>query len=166
MVCRPGSGAWLARKGFGLWAAGVWKGGGYLGRVLLAQPLAGVGHGKQGQVEEGTGGADVEVVGEELTLDGAEGVAREVPAHHKPCEGRAGKSWGKAPSPVPPPWAEGTTQPNLPATKVTQTCIPQEVERKSRCSSLMVLEGSVSLAMASWMGTGPFTSARSPRTQC
>lgn len=73
----------------GAWAAGssCLKGGGYLGGVLLAEPLAGVGHGKQGQVEEGTGGADVEVVGEELTLDGAEGVAGKVPAHHKPCEG-------------------------------------------------------------------------------
>lgn len=82
-----------------------------------------------------------------------------------PARGRAGKSWGKPPSPVPPPWAEGTAQPNLPATKVTQTCIPQEVERKSRCSSLMVLEGSVSLAMVSWMGTGPSMSARSPQTR-
>lgn len=63
--------------------------GGYLGPVLLTEPLAGVGHGKQGQVEEGTGGADVEVVGEELPLDGAEGVAREVPAHHKPCQGES-----------------------------------------------------------------------------
>lgn len=79
-----------------------------------------------------------------------------------PARGTAGKSWGKAPSPVPPPRAESTTEPNLPATKVTQTCIPQEVERKSRCSSLMVLEGCVSPAMASWMGTGPSMSARSP----
>lgn len=82
MVCKPARGA----------EEGVWalceEGGGYLGLVLLAEQLAGVGHGKQGQVEEGTGGADVEVVGEELPLDGAEGVAREVPAHHKACEGK------------------------------------------------------------------------------
>lgn len=86
MVCRPGRGA---EEGVWAVASRSLGGGGYLGRVLLAEPLAGVGQGKQGQVEEGTSGADVEVVGEELTLDGAEGVAREVPAHHKPCQGES-----------------------------------------------------------------------------
>lgn len=139
----------------------VWARG-YLGLVLLAELLAGVGHGKQGQVEEGTGGADVEIVGEEFALDGTEGVAREVPAHHKPCQGEQISTGVKPPPLCHPPGTEHNTEPNLPATKVTQTCIPQEVERKSRCSSLMVSEGSVSLAMVSWMGTGPFKSARSP----
>ena len=108
MVCRPGRGA---EEGVG--AVGSWclEGRGYLGRVLLAEPLAGVGQGKQRQVEEGTSGADVKVVGEELTLDGAEGVAREVPAHHKPCRERAGECWDKAPSPVPPRWAQSTAHP-------------------------------------------------------
>lgn len=51
---------------------------------------------------------------------------------------------------------------NLPATKVTQICIPQEVERKTRCSSLMVVEGSMSAGTVSWPGTGPSMSAKPP----
>lgn len=61
--------------------------GGYLGRLFIAEQLAGVVHGKQSQVEEGTSRANVKVVGEELALDGAKRVAREVAAHHKPCKG-------------------------------------------------------------------------------
>lgn len=70
---------------------------------------------------------------------------------------------GQSPVPCATPLGTERSTPNLPATKVTQTCIPQEVERKSSCSSLMVLEGPVSLAMVSWMGTGPSMAARSPQ---
>jgi len=150
-------------------AGGIWatassrlKAGGYLGRLFIAEQLAGVVHGKQRQVEEGASGADVEVVGEELALDEAEGVAREAAAHHEPCKGgRTGRSWGKAPSPGQRATAMCTDH-NLPATKVTQTCIPQEVERKTRCSSLMALEGSALVGVVSRPGMGPSMSVTLP----
>lgn len=106
------------------------------------------------------------VVGEELALDEAVGVAREAAAHHEPCKGGERVGPGAKPPPLGlPPRQSATavcTDRNLPDTKVTQICIPQEVERKTRCSSLMALEGSVSVGMVSWPGTGPSTSAKPP----
>lgn len=161
---KPSGTVW--RNGFGLQPAPVLKWEAYLGLLFVTEQLTGMVHGKQSQVEEGTSRASVEVVGEELALDEAEGVAREVAAHHKPC--RRGEQVGPGASPLPLglPARQRTTAVctdfDLPATKVTQICIPQEVERQSRCSSLMVSEGSVAVTMVSWLGTGASMAAKPP----
>lgn len=94
-------------------------------------------------------------------------MAREMAAHHKPCKGGDQISPRAKPPLLGPPSRQRATTAcsdhNLPATKVTQICIPQEVERKTRCSSLMVVEGSVSAGTdGTGPGTGPSMSAKPP----